>query len=356
MLGGPFLTTIRDVAREAKVSIATVSYVLNQSRKVNPDTKRRVIDAVNKLNYKPSRIAKSLVTRQSNMIGVIVSDISNPFFAPIVRGIEDMGCGSGYIVMVGNCDENSEKAEKYVDILLQHQIDGLIISPPVGFRNSFVTSPNFDTPIVYVNRKNIDSSDDVVETDNKLGSYLAVKHLHSLGHQRIGIIAGPQKVSTYSSRLEGFISALDHFNIPLKSEYLCVAEYTPKSGYEMMKNLIGLPNRPTGIFVSSGLLSRGAYLAIKESGIQIPYDLSVVAFDETEWAPLVEVPLTTISQQTYQMGKRSGKLLLEKIQENRTDREKHFQEDNNKAPRIIQLEPKLIIRNSTSIPFTNEEN
>ncbi len=345
------MATINDVAREAGVSIATVSYVLNKSKRVNPETANKVYLAIKKLKYRPSRIAQSLVKKSTGIISVLISDITDPFFAPIVRGIEDVANESGYVVMIGNSDEDCSKTKNYFDVLGRHRIDGLIISPTEGIERMGILN-DLDIPTVFVNRKANKDHADVVETDNPLGSILAIEHLTSLGHSRIGFVSGPNSVSTYAGRLQGYETGLAEAGLPVDRGLIRIGGFHPDSGYRLTMELLNLDPKPTALYIASGRLTHGAYQAIKEYGISVPEQLSLVCFDDTEWSTLVAPPLTTIFQKTYELGQISARLLLERLAKQERDNAR-WDWDESEGPepdplsQNIKIPPRLIVRNST---------
>lgn len=345
--------TISDVARKAGVSIATVSYVMNGTKQIHKETVERVYQAIRQLNYQPSMAARSLMTKSTQIIGVLVSDISNPFFSPVVRGIEDIAKSAGYVVMVGNSEEEFSKTRQYINILAQHRVDGLIISPISGFEELGKTLEHLNIPTVLVNRRIQGIHADVVETDNELGAYQATRHLCSLGHTRIGLVSGPTEVSTYSDRLNGYRRALAEAGLPEVEELIRIGRYDHASGYGIFHELLSLPHKPSAIFVASGWLAHGVFSAVRELGVEVPRELSLVMYDETEWASLVNPPLTTVAQNTYEMGQLAAMLLLNKLGK-QMDVETHVQWKNYlkdweslKDGCDIKLSPRLIIRSST---------
>lgn len=342
------MATIKDVAREAGVSIATVSYALNKTRPINPETAARVLQAIEKLHYRPNRAAQSLVTKSTKTISILVSDISNSFFSGIVRGIEDVVNTAGYMVMIGNIEESFDKAQRYLESVTQLNVDGLIISPSSGFEKLEVFIRKLDTPVILVNRRLETLDFDTVITDNEKGAYLATKHLSSLGHTVIGLILGPTSVSTYADRLRGYQRALKEVGIPIKKELILVGGFQYESGTHLAKQLLTGPGKPTALFVGSGLLTRGVYQAIKELEVCIPQELSFITFDEPEWASFVDPPLTTMAQPTYEMGKQAGELLLKRLTQKKPalwwEEPKEVRVS---PPVMIKLEPNLIIRKST---------
>jgi LacI family transcriptional regulator len=341
--------TIKDVAKSAGVSIATVSYVLNRTRPVSRETAEKILQAIEELSYVPSRNAQSLVTKSTKMIGILITDICNSFFAPIVRGIEDEVNQSGYVIMVGNVDENLNKARRYLESIGRHSVDGLIISPTSGFEELTPILEHLNIPVVLVNRSVNGLHYDSVTTDNELGAYVAVKHLISRGHKKIGLVNGPLDVSTYLDRLTGYRKAFDEAKLPVDADFCLSGGYHYESGYQLTKQILSQPSKPSALFISSGWLTRGAYRAIKEIGVVIPEELSFISYDEPEWVSFVEPPLTTVTQQTYEMGRKAAELLLKRLGDKRPP---HWWEDersveNDAKPVTIKLEPNLIIRGST---------
>ncbi|NLY91995.1 MAG: LacI family transcriptional regulator [Firmicutes bacterium] len=346
------MATIKDVAKKAGVSIATVSYVINKSRRVNPETAKRIKQAIKELNYQPNRIAQSLVTKSTQILSVLISDITDPFFAPIVRGIEDVAVKAGYIVMVCNNDEDSSKTKKYLESLSRYRVDGLIISPTSGIEDLKPNLEEMGIPIVFVNRRSEVVAADVVENDNELGAYLGIRHLLDLGHTKIGTILGPTTVSTYADRLAGCQRAFQEAGVKVDPALLKTGGFHPDSGYQLAKELLAAETKPTAVFVGSGRLSRGAYQAFQEMGLRIPEQLSLVTFDDTEWTTLVTPPLTTVSQDTYKMGQMAAEILLARIKK-RNESLALWPEDEVPEPeeppfQRHKLEPRLIVRSSTS--------
>ena len=342
------MATIKDVAKEAGVSIATVSYVINKKRHINPDTAQRVIEAIKKLNYRPSMVARSLVTKSSKLIGLLISDITNNFYTPIVRGVEDEANQSGYTIIISNSDENLSKTEKYLTLMQQHSVDGLLVAPTSGFEKLIPVIESIGLPMVLVNRSLESTVYDMVTTDNELGAYTAVKYLCGLGHESIGLVVGPTEVSTYADRLKGYKKALDEFGIPVNNDLIRIGGYFFDSGFRLTNELLELKLRPSAIFIGSGPLSGGAYKAIKNSGVSIPRDLSVISFDENEWASFVEPTITTVAQKTYEMGRHAARELINRIEESQKDNAWWEKPTKQTKPQIIlRLNPELIIRDST---------
>ncbi len=332
------MANIYDVAKEAGVSIATVSYVINEKHNMNAETVEKVNRAVKKLNYKLNRVARSLVVDATNVIGVVVSDISNPFFAPIVRGIEDTVGSKEYIVMVGNSDEDWMKAKRYIETLITHRVDGIILSPTSNFEKLVSELETLNKPIVFVNRSSETFKCDTVESDNMLGAEIAVKHLLEMGHNKICSITGPLSVSTHLNRLDGYKNALRQWSVPIRKEYILTSPDHNEIDFacRSLPSVLAGEDRPTAIFAGSGRIGVSVLQVINEMNLKVPEDISLISFDETEWAPIIDPPLTTVRQKTYSMGQTAAKMLLDRIDAGETVRK----------PRNIKLVPELIRRKS----------
>lgn len=327
--------TLKDVADLAGVSTATVSYVINGKKKISPEVEKKVLDTMKLLNYQPDMIAKSLRVQESKLIGLMISDIANPFFASVVRGIEDELSESGYNVLLCNSDSNIEKEQKYLNVLLGKRIDGLIISAAGNSNHYFTKLKNTGVPVVFLNRSPDFSNLDTVTTDNFGGSYQATEHLILHGHRNIGIITGTQSVNTGRERLQGYQQALIDHEIPLNETLIKEGNFDVGSGYSKMKELMELETPPTAVFVSNNSMSLGVYQYIKEVGLPVPEKVAIISFDDPDWATVVEPQLTAVAQPAYEQGVESARLIMEKVKGINPDRQQ-----------VITLNPTLIIRKS----------
>lgn len=328
------MATMRNIAERAGVSIATVSAVINSSAYVRPELKNRVMKACKALNYYPNEIARSLKNKKTKAIGVIIPDISNPFFTSLVRGIEDFATKNGFIVILCNTDENGDKEDIYLRILRSRNIDGIIMAT-ANLSRKYTKNPLIESvPLVFVNRFPSEPNVDVVTVDNfKVGND-AVNYLLKLGHRRIGIIIGPQNVSTTEERLRGCKEALKKANIRISKTLLKEGNAILTGGYAKGMELLSLRTRPSAIFATNNLMTVGVMKAIREKGILCPEDISLIGVDSFDWADLFNPRLTTVMQPTYEMGWKAAELLIRKI------------ESENKEPQRIILEHKLMIRES----------
>jgi LacI family transcriptional regulator len=337
------MSTIKDVARQAGVSITTVSHVINETRFVSEKLTQKVYDAMSDLNYRPNIIARSLRSGRTKTIGLVIPDISNPYFADFSRRIEDKGYEYGYNVILCNTDENLAKEERYVDGLISKQVDGLIFFSS-GVNKSFKDNPNKgDIPIVVTDRESEGIASDVVLIDNYQGGYEATSYLISIGHRRIACISGPSMVRPSAQRVDGYLKALDEAGIPFDDALLRMGDFRYYGGEEQMKIIMKLPEPPTAVFACNDMMALGAIRTIREAGCSVPDDYSIVGFDNTPLSKYVSPQLTTISQPVKEMADLAVELLIEKIKI-RED-QKHKKELLPEYKRIV-LDTELVIRES----------
>jgi len=330
------MPTIKDVARQVGVSTATVSHVINNTRFVSEGLKEKILQTIRDLNYQPNAIARSLVKRKTHTIGIIISDILNPFYTAIVRGIEDVTYKSGYNVVLCNTDEDPEKEMLYIQILMEKRIDGLVISTAFQDGGHPLLSQLKGIPLVAVVRKINNLASDAVLGDNSGGVYKAIDHLIQLGHRRIGIISGPTGLSSGAERLAGYKKALEGHRIPIEEDRIKIGDFKRESGYSLTKELFKLSPLPTALFVANNQMTIGALQALTELKIRIPEDISFVGFDDMEWYSFLDPPLTTVEHSPYILGKTAGEVLLQRISHKR------------KNPKKVFIPSHLIIRKSTA--------
>lgn len=331
------MKTLKDVAKAAGVSIATVSRVLNNHEYVSEQTRHKVLSAVEALDYRPSRLAVGLRTGRSRIIGLIISDIGNPYFTSVVRGIEDVAYASGYSMILCNSDEDPEKEELYINVFLDSAISGAIIACANEESVSGGKLLQADIPIVAMDRRMINFDVDTVVTNNIQGAYDAVVHLIEQGHQRIGFIGGPLYTTTGKERWEGYKKALMENDLEAFPELIKEGDFKQTSGYKAACQFLDEEDPPSAMFVANNLMTLGALNAIHEKGLRIPSDIAIVGFDDLPWAQSLDPPLTAIEQPVYELGRTAANLLLKRI----TDLER---------PTVnISLDTKLIVRRSSII-------
>lgn len=328
--------TIKDVANQAGVSVATVSHVINETRYVSPELTERVNEAMEKFDYKPSAIARSLKTERTHTIGLIVSDISNPFFSSLLRGAEDFALENHHSLMVCNTDETVAKEKLYIDVLLQRKIDGLIIAPTGKTDENLIALRERDIPFVFIDRRVQGVQADAVLSDNFEGARVATKHLIDCGHRNIGIILGLKSVSTSEERFEGYRQALRKADLEYDPELVQRGQSKVAGGTRAVEDLLSLEFPPTAIFSTNNLMTIGAMQGIQKSEYSCPEGISLVGFDDFEWASTFNPQLTTVAQVPYEIGARAVGLLFNRMQ----DRSSDYQE--------VRIPTELKIRNSTA--------
>ena len=326
--------TVKDVADLAGVSTATVSRVLNRYPYVAEHTRARVMQAMKRLDYRPSQVARYLRTGVTQILGLIISDIANPYFTSIVRGIEDVAYANGYSLILCNSDEDPAREDMYIHVLLGEQVAGVILSPSDEDSTTCTVLIEAGIPVVAVDRRLLALDVDTVLVDNVVGAYEAVSHIVGLGHRRVGLIGGPVHIATGRERREGYERALAEHGIGLDEGLLKVGDFRQESGYQKTCELLEMDNPPTAIFVANNLMTLGALNAIHERGLRIPCDVGVVGFDDMPWASSLNPPLTAVAQPTYDLGRVAAELLLERL----SDKEREVAE--------VVLQPNLIVRSS----------
>lgn len=330
------MSSLTDVAKRAQVSTATVSRVINNSDKVVPETRDLVKRVMRELGYKPNRVARRLRQRggRRHLLGLIIPDIQNPFFAEIARGVEDVAYANEFAVMLCNSDESQKKEQFYLDVMCAESVDGIIL-PPLNERDPAVLKLiESGLPIVTVDRSLSHAGMDKVEVDNRRGAYEAVEYLVGRGHRRIGLIAGRANISTSRERRLGYEDALANNNLAVHLELIRSGDYKQASGRALADELLGLPSPPTALFVLNNLMAVGALEAIHKRGLKIPGDVALLGFDDLPWAEALDPPLTVIRQPAYEVGRSAAELLLKRLS------------DPKRPETHLKLRPQLVIRSS----------
>ncbi|MBN1304698.1 MAG: LacI family DNA-binding transcriptional regulator [Anaerolineales bacterium] len=331
------MSGIKEVAKLAKVSTATVSRVLNHQSNVNPELRERVLAAVKDLDYHPSNIARNMRRQTSKIIGIVIPDISNSFFTGVVRGIEDIAHNKGYKVFLCNSDRNPEKEQMYIEVLAMERISGAIVVP---YREeNFQPFEKLNIPYVFVNQTLPGMQIASVVLDNFKGAYGATKHLIDKGHTRIGLINGPKNRSVETQRFIGYQKALLDSGIQIDANIIVSGELFADQAEEAADQILSVPDRPTALFALNNTLTIGTLKSISKHGLLIPGDISIVGFDDMPWLSFFTPPITVVKQPTYRIGTTAAQLLFEGIDN----------DGNIKANNVI-LEPEMIIRSSTAPP------
>ena len=329
-------STIRDVARKARVSVATVSRVLNAPEQVRGITRNRVFKAMEQCHYVYNALAGSLSARKTSTLGVIIPTITNPIFAMVTKGIQDLAASKGYSIILGNTDYNEENEMRLLHLFQEKRTDGVILNGP--WRNASILPHIKDTklPFVITWQTVKDKEVNFVAFDNFKGAYRIVEYLIGLGHRRIGMIAGKFSVSERAvMRWQAYRKCLADHDISYDPKMMLEKGYTFFEGKEALARLLTLPSRPTAVFCGNDILAIGAIVMAKEEGLRVPEDLSVVGFDDMEISAYYDPPLTTMAVPAYEMGQLAAKVMIENIR------------GECKTPQQYILDTNLIVRGST---------
>lgn len=329
-------STLKDLEKATGVSKSTISRVFNNPEKVKGSTLKLVRKKAEELGYKPSRVARRLQAGQgkAKVIGLIIPDILNPFFAEITRGIEDVALKNGYALILNNSNESLERQQLCLDTLRMEGVDGIIL-PPVNEEDQYVKELiENGLNMVCIDRVIKNTSVDSIQTDNRKGAYMAVSHLIKMGHSRIAYIGGIPAISTTQERLAGYREAFKDYHLEVNEELILIGDSKQESGERLTEQLIKMENPPTAIFTGNNMTTLGAYVALNRLKISVPDDLALVGYDDVPWADALNPPPTVVDQSTYEIGKRAAEMLLSRIK------------NPENSPVKLMLEPKFIIRDS----------
>lgn len=335
--------SIYDVAREARVSVFTVSGVINNKGRVSATLARRVEAAVRKLNYRPNLLARSLAKRQTYTLGMIVTDIANPFFPQIVRAAEDTAQTAGYTILLCNSDDKQEKEARYLELLLSRRVDGIILNKTPGKLSPAQRRMIADAkvPVVLLMRTCPGLTADLVQTDDRQGAIDAVCHLARIGHKSIAFVGGPGGVSNAQARRDGYLSALESNGLEHKPELLFEGDYRIDSGYRA--GLALLPRLPDAVLVTNYLMMVGLMKAADEIGMRCPEDFAAVSFDDYPWLGSFRPRLTTIELPKYELGRNCVRVLLDRLG------------GKNGRATMVTLAPQLRVRESCGFMLRTRE-
>lgn len=325
---------ISDVAKKADVSTATVSYVLNNTRVVKEETRKKVLKAIEELNYSPNILAKSLKENKSNVIGLLIPDISNYFFTEIAKSIEKTLQKYGYNLILCNTNEDPNLEEAQIKHLQSMMVSGLIIASSDKDRDYTKYFRGSSYPLVFIDRKVSNVQGDSVIVNGYSAVLNAINLLINKGHRKIGFIGGEPNLSTTTERLRGYKDSLKANNIPYAEKIVALAESNVKNGYNLCKTVLTNDNSITALFVASSMMSIGTMQYLVEADITIPDKIALIAYDDYVWALIANPPLTTIKQPTQEIGEMAAKLVIERIK----NKDKDFREE--------ILDAEIIIRSS----------
>lgn len=331
------MASIKDVALRAQVSTTTVSHVVNRTRFVSDKVRTEVEAAIRELGYVPSAVARSLKSNTTKTIGMLIPNCSNPYFAEIVRSVEDHCFGAGYTLILCNTDDDPHRQGVYLQVLSEKRIDGMIIISTGEDQDLLRLLQGLPIPTVLLDREIDEVHCDLVETAHVPGGLMATQHLIDLGHRRIACLAGPADLTSSTQRIEGWRSALAQHGLTQESaDLLWHSDFSSQGGFTTMQSILASPQRPTAVFVCNDLMGMGALSAAHEAGVRVPQDMSLIGFDDIELARFASPALTTIAQPKHRIGVTAVDMLLERIQGGRVQ------------ARQVRLQPELIVRHSTA--------
>jgi len=307
------MATVRDVAKLAGVSPITVSRVINNAGYISQETRGRVEEAIRQLGYVPNTLARSLRLRQTNTLALVLTDITNPFWTTVARSVEDAASDAGFNVILCNTDESEIEQEKYLNVLLQKRVDGVLLVPVRCTRETvqFIQSQN--VPLVVIDRHIPGVEIDSVRCDSEGGGYALVHLMLGQGHRRIAMLSGPQGVSSADDRVAGYRRALAEAGLDHQNELIFYGEFNQQSGYEMMQKTLDAGPRPTAIFAANNFITMGAFKAVRDAGLKVPEDMALVGFDDLPVDLIIDPFFTVASQPAYEMGKQATELILARV-------------------------------------------
>lgn len=330
-------STIVEVAKTTGVSISTVSRALSKPELVAPETLARVLRAVEKLNYRPNQLARGLRQGRSGVVGLAAPDISSPFQSKIAKGLGKIAAAHGFQLFLCSTDEDSLQEAALLRSLRAYQLQGLVILPTERTRQNLHLLGGL--PVVEVDRTTGQPTLSAVLIDNAGGAGTAVAHLIALGHTRVATVTGRLSVTTGRERLHGYQQALRDAGLRADPSWVAEGDHFEETGYRAALELLALPEGSfTAIFAANGEVAAGVLRAVRERGLDIPRELSLVAFDDSRWARLVTPPLTVVEQPAFEMGCLAGRELFRLLEGAEPERREH------------RLEPRLIVRASTAPP------
>lgn len=334
------MAKMKDVARLANVSITTVSHVINNTRYVSPELTERVNRAIEELDYHPDPLAQGLSKGKSRSIALIVSDIVNPFFPQVARGVEDCVREHEFSLILSNTDESANQESHNLSLLESKRVDGFIISPTGGGKENIQPLLEKGLPVVCIDRELPGVSVDQVFSNNREGGYKATQHLIERGHENIGIILELPEIASFANRLKGYKDALRDKGIEVKEEYIKKSGMEVKGAYASTQSLLADHPKVTAIFSTNDLMTEGVLSYFKDHDVSCPEEIALVGFDDPDWAASFNPSITSIAQQPYEMGYQAARLLFDQIES----------EGLNRQPRKIELKTELRVRES-SVPI-----
>ncbi|MFC5405402.1 LacI family DNA-binding transcriptional regulator [Cohnella soli] len=307
---------LKDIAKYLNVSVSSVSKTINGTGRVGKETRERIMKAIEELGYQPNEVARSLKRKSANSLGVIVSDLSNPFYSKVIKGIESVASRNDHHVIVCNSNEDAHKEEEYVKLLMQNRVSGLIIASVGGNPKALKPYIRSGIPFVFIdNEPRIDEQYNLVTIDNIKASYELTQHLLDQGHRHLAIITGPLDQSTALERKLGFEKCLSDNGVTMSEQWVGSGEFKQASGYAIMKDWLKRDQLPTALFAANDFLLYGATKALYERGLRIPDDMAVACFDADDETGLIRPRLTSVVQPAYDIGAAAAEMIMRRKQE-----------------------------------------
>jgi LacI family transcriptional regulator len=332
-------TTLHEVAQRAGVSAMTVSRVVNGRGRVDSETRQRVEEAIQALDYVPNRIARGLISQKTQTIGIIVPDIVNPFFAPVVRGAESAARKAGYRILLCNSEGDLRLEREYIEDLVAHRVEGLLLAPANDrSRSSILSLLRGGFPLVLIDRALPDADCDLIVSDNVQGARRLIEHLIAIGHREIAHVSDAEDTSTGRERLRGYSEALEAAGIPFQTELVIRTTVDRIGGYRAAQEILARDPLPTAIFAVNNMTAVGTMEALRERSLSVPKDMGLVCFDDVEHLAVLSPILTVIDQPAETFGSLGVQLLLERMTGKASSR-----------PRRIILQTDLIVRQSCCV-------
>lgn len=331
-----FVMSVKKIAKAAGVSTATVSRVLNGSDKVRETTAKRVMKVVDEMNYRMDHVARRMKVKQTDslVIGLVITDIDNPFFSSVAKGVENVASKNKLVTMICNTNENPKKEKFFLNAMLSEKVSGAIIVPTTGNLDFFQDLVADGFPMVMVDRKPKGLNIDTVSLNNEKGSYDAVSKLIQNRHNRIGIVAGIRGLSNTEERLSGYVRALEESGIKITEDLIVYGDYVESGGRRAIDRFLSLDHPPTAVFSSNNLMTLGCIKELYSRKLSIPDDMAIIGFDDSTWAEALIPPLSTVKQPGYELGVNAAELLIKRLNDG----------DSNVIN--IVLNPELIVRKS----------
>ncbi len=307
------MPTIRDVAKHAGVAPITVSRVINNADYVSQEIRERVQRSIAELNYVPNALGPSLRSKRTQILALILSDITNPFWTTVTRGVEDACSANGYYVILCNTDESQIKLDQYVSVMLRKQVDGFLLVPVQRSTDMIRKIQLQEIPVIVLDRTVTGVEVDIVRCDSGEGAYQVTGHLLKQGHQNIAILSGPPEISTAVDRVEGYRRAMAEAGMAANEDNIFWGNFEHETGYEGTKRLLRMMPRPTALVAGNNFIAIGAMRALVEANVRVPQDMALVSFDDFPPGLTVEPFFTGVVQPAYQMGYKATELLLSRI-------------------------------------------